>query len=227
MSTVRALDVSSYQPTNLTGLIQQYQPQHVIVHLYTQIETPPWSHSAAQVQSALDNGCTVGGYCFLYPGTNMVHTINSAVNRCALIGLVLPILWLDVEEFQGQNLTAPELSFAVNQCEALGVPVGLYTSNYMWSKLGNPSGFEDLPVWAAQYNGIEDLASVSPIPNLPMIVGHQYQGLPIDLSVMLEEYTKIPQPDPCLSLKEGLREIIDRRPYRAPARKALKTLLDL
>lgn len=228
MSLVKVMDVASYQPRDLTALIQEHQPAHVICHLYHDQESPPWDHSAAQVQSALDNGCTVGGYAFLYPGTDQVRAVNSVLDRCASIGLVLPLLWLDVEEYNGRNLTPAELRAAVNQCEALRTPVGLYTSRWMWSKLGNPPDFIALPVWAAEYDTPPTLDGLLSIPNLPNVVGHQYQGDPIDLSVMLEEYTVVAQPPPCAAQDAKLarvRAIIDARPYRAPSKRRLLAAL--
>lgn len=228
MNIVKAIDVASFQPTDLSAIIAEYRPRHVIVHLYTAIESPPWEHSARQVESALANGCTVGGYVFLYPGTNHVRAINSAMDRCASIGLVLPILWLDVETFAGADLTPAELRTAVSHCDALGVTAGLYTSRYMWGRIGNPAGFEHLPVWLAQYDGIPDLSVVTPPPNLPNVAAKQYRGDPLDLNVILEEYTRPPAqpvPDPCETLRTELLTDYHRRPYKPITRRRLKALL--
>jgi hypothetical protein len=162
----------------------------------------------------------------------MVQTINSVADRCASIGLVLPLLWLDAETYAGANLTPDELQQALAQCDALGIPAGIYTSREMWRRVGNPTGFEDRPVWTAEYNGVPDLASVMPVPNLPRIVGHQWQGDPLDKSVMERAYTMLlvePAPDPCEDQERRLaavRAIADRKPYRAPSRRVLRAALD-
>lgn len=227
MGTVPAIDVASYQPTDLSGLIQQTGAQHVIIHLYHDQESVSWTHSVEQIISAAANGCSVGGYAFLYPGTDMVRTINSVVDRCATINLVLPILWLDVEEFQGQDLSPQELAQAVEHCAALGVPAGIYSSSYMWSRIGNPSGFSHLPLWAAQYTpATPTLDDFRPFGEWGFCVAKQWATVPCDQNVILVEYTEIPQPDPCEELKGRLREIIDARPYKSPSRKKLKALLE-
>lgn len=217
MSLVKAIDVASFQPRDLSTIIAAEQPAHVIVHLYHDQETPPWGHSAAQVQSARDNGCTVGGYCFLYPQTDMVRTINSVADRCASIGLVLPILWLDVETYNGRDLTPGELRSAVNHCDALGIPCGIYTSREMWRRVGNPDGFESRPAWIANYNGTP-WANINGPANLPNVVGHQYRGDPLDLSLMLLEYTVVTPPDPCAAKLIATRATLDawlaRKPFR-------------
>jgi hypothetical protein len=207
MGLVHAIDVASYQPRDLTEIIREYQPAHVICHLYTDVESVPWEHSAAQIESALANGCTVGGYVFLYPGTGMIRTIISAIERCASIGLVLPILWLDVESYNGTDITKYDLQVAVGQCEVLETPCGIYSSRYMWSRIGNPSGFAHLPAWIADYNGRPDL-DVIPPPSLPNVVAHQYRGDPLDLNVILEEYTGAPSvPAPPSDVDELLHAI--------------------
>ena len=226
MTIVKAVDVASYQPRDLSAIISEHQPQHCIIHLYHDQESPPFAHSAAQVQSALDNGCTVGGYCFLYPGTDMVRMVNSVADRCASIGLVLPILWLDVESFNGQDITPGDLAAAVSHSDALGIPTGIYTSREMWRRIGSPTGFQGLPLWAAQYDGQPTLESLLPVPNLPLAVAHQYRGDPLDLNVMLEEYTVLPTVDPCAALRSGLLEITTRKPYKAPPKKTLVKLLE-
>jgi hypothetical protein len=224
VALLSAIDVASFQPRDLSGIIAQYQPRHVIVHLYHDQERPPWAHSAEQVASTLANGCTVGGYQFLYPGTDMVRAVNSVADRCASIGLVLPILWHDVESYEGRDITPWDLHRTVDHCVALGIPSGVYTSREMWRRIGNPSGFEHLPAWIADYNGYPDL-DVIPPPNLPNVVAHQYRGDPLDLDVILEEYTVLPQPDPCEQLRAGLAEIVNAKPYVRPSRRRLAALL--
>lgn len=204
---------------------------------YLPFETVPQEHTRAQVRSALANGCTAGAYVFLYPGVPMVESINAAVDLAASIPIQWPLLWLDVEEYAGESLTPAELHQAVSQCDALGVPCGIYTSRYMWSKLGNPTGFEARPVWGAQYDGVPSLAMPS-IPNLPNVVAKQYRGDPLDLSVILDEYTvlALPAPDPSCEEAEAqiaalearlarVQAIADARPYVRPSQRALRAAL--
>ncbi len=63
---VRAMDVSSHQPTDLTALIQAHRIEHVIVRLYQPDEQPSQDITREQIASTRANGCTVGGYMWLY-----------------------------------------------------------------------------------------------------------------------------------------------------------------
>lgn len=217
MGIVSAIDVASYQPRDLSGIIAQYRPAHVIVKHYLPFENIGQDHTRAQVRSARDNGCTVGAYIFLYRGAPMAECVNDAIRLAESVALVWPILWLDVEEYDGTDISPRELNEAVNHCDALGIPCGIYTSRYMWARIGNPTGFEDRPVWLAQYDGVPNLTSVVPPPKLPNVVAKQYRGDPLDLGVIAEEYTGVvaPPADQTAELLQAIAYLADDVAYKA------------
>jgi hypothetical protein len=70
--------------------------------------------------------------------------------------------------------------------------------------------------------------AVLPLPHLPRVVAHQYRGDPLDLSVMLQEFTTPPLADPCTDIARRLAAvaaIIARSPYRPPSRRALRAAI--
>ncbi len=223
MSVVRVMDTSSWQPANLSPLINLYQPDHVIVRLYLPWEVVSQNYSREQVKSAIGNGCTVGGYFWGYQDSSPVDSVNAALDLCAGMNLILPILWIDHEQYQSTPPPNAEwLRWAWAQCDALDTPSGLYTSRYQWELIGNPTEFSARPVWLADHNGDASLDVLAP-PGLPFVVGHQYQGAPVDLSVMLKEYTTLPAVNLCAAAAAALDALITT-PYRRPSKTKLKAV---
>jgi GH25 family lysozyme M1 (1,4-beta-N-acetylmuramidase) len=182
---IHGIDVSSHQPRDLTALIQQHQPQHVVVKLYQTIESIPQEQSADQIASALASGCTVGGYVWLYHGVDPAQQVHDALELAQRCGVTLPILWIDLELYEGIGPTLDEALTAARTCDALGVPVGIYTGNWFvkdyWD--GEIGQLVDYPVWLADYNGQADLDTPSLYWPAERVVGHQYQDKPIDFDV--------------------------------------------
>jgi Glycosyl hydrolases family 25 len=191
-ATVEALDVASYQPRDLTALINSCQPrpQHIVVHLYIEWEGPPAQHSIDQINSARANGCTAGGYLFCYPGADPRQSVRDALDVANAAGLALPVLWLDVETYEHTLVGTGWLTQAVDESGRHGQPCGIYTSQGMWEQMGNPTAFASLPLWNAAWNGTHDL--VMPVPyggwSSPS-AGHQYGGDPLDRNVFAAEMT--------------------------------------
>lgn len=240
MSILRALDVSSHQSRDLTTLIRAHQPKHVIVKLYTAWESVPWDHTAAQVRSALDNGCTVGGYVWAYRSVTPERMVDDLIARCASIGLVLPLCWIDCETYHDRsgNVADPGpdaewLARFVEQAETVyGMACGLYTGAW-WVDGYFPGGreafaqFKRLPLWLADYDGDPTLDSAL-LPGWPTVACKQYTSTPVDLNAIRGEYTIYhgEQPEePCDTAIANVRAIIDRKPYRAPSRRQLTAAL--
>lgn len=191
---VRGMDVSSAQPRDLSALIAEHQPGHVVVKLYQTIENISQDYSAAQIASAQADGCTVGGYVWLYGGVNIEQQVHDAVALARRCGVALPILWVDCETYT--DGTYPTLLEALSACEAaerLGVKAGIYTGNWFvrdyWKPVGGIGELKWRPAWLADYNGQEDLNTPSPYWPAEMVLGHQYQGSPIDLSTFARSVT--------------------------------------
>jgi GH25 family lysozyme M1 (1,4-beta-N-acetylmuramidase) len=181
---VQAIDVASYQPTNLAPFIQQFGVRHVIVKMYQRIEGENYrQHARMQIASAQANGCTVGGYLWLYANVSAEQQVADALALAEETGARLPLLWLDIEHYPTDH-SMPNISqihAAIAACERQGVMPGIYTGYYIWQELGFPR-LPGVPLWSANYNGREDL-------NIPaygdmLLVAHQFTSSPLDRSVI-------------------------------------------
>lgn len=187
---VQAIDVSSHQDRDLTGIIRQYQPSHVVVKCYQTVERKFQQCTLDQMASAQANGCSVGGYVWLYGGLDPAQQVADAIAISQAAGVTLPILWLDLETYHEADGSTTWPSYeetvaAVEACERQGMRAGLYTGNWFvegyWG--GHVGLLAQYPVWLADYNGVPDLNTPSPYWAADKILGHQYQGNPIDLNV--------------------------------------------
>lgn len=219
LSTVKAIDVSSHQPADLSQIIAAYRPEHVIVRIYLDLELPDFAHSAAQIQSARDNDCTVGGYIWSYRSADPHGSIDEVIAKCASVGLVLPLLWIDCETYGSGASFDPGpdahwLTEAVEYADAMyEMKCGIYTG-YWWINSHFPGGwmayqpFLRLPQWWAVYDGNPDIDVFPPKPGLTELAAKQYRGTVIDLNTIRSQYTVYePAPDPCAGLKEELARL--------------------
>lgn len=181
---MQAIDVASYQPTDLTGYIQQFGVRHVIVKAYQSIEGPQnQAHAKAQIQSALANGCSIGAYCWLYTSVDPARQVADSLGLMAGQGVTLPLLWLDIEKYtDGTMPNAAQIRAALAACEAQGIRGGIYSGKYVWQELGNPS-LPGVPLWSANYdfNPTLDTPSYGDME----LVAHQFTSSPLDRSVIL------------------------------------------
>lgn len=188
---VKAMDVSSYQPANLTNLIQTLQPEHVIVKLYQDIEAPPQQHSRDQIESAYQNGCSVGGYVWLYHNIDVKQQIDSAI-AAINPGFAIPILWIDIERYtDGSIPTWPEIIEAVRYASEQYGQAGIYTGKWVWDILGNPIGLQHIPLWYSHYDIVPTLKLPNPFGGWTQAVGHQYTSSPVDLNIFVRKYTEV------------------------------------
>lgn len=242
MPILKAIDVSSHQPKDLTDIIAQHQPQHVIVKIYTSAENIPFSHTAAQVASAKANGCTVGGYVWAYRSVDPIRTIDDVVARCASINLVLPLLWIDCETYDGPPFDpgpdANWLARAVDHAEnTYGMKCGIYTGQW-WIRGHFPGGepgfaqFSRLPLWLSEYDNDPNIDNADTIPQgWASLAAKQYSADGIDLNSIRSEYTVYqggdePEPiDPCAHFRQQLEAWRDAKPYRAPSKAKITALL--
>jgi hypothetical protein len=183
---VSAIDVSSHNPRDLTGLIDQYKPDQVIVKLYLPIETIPQSYTRDQITSARNAGCTIGGYVWCYRSADPNQTVQDAVDLANACDVNLPILWFDCETETDRNGDVLDpgpdeawLRTAVAKCRALGVQPGIYTGDWWWKGyMGNPdpNPFADLPLWTAEPNGVANPANVSLYGGWTYAYGKQWKS---------------------------------------------------
>ncbi len=190
---LRGIDVSNYQPPDLAGLIRQYQAEHVVVRLSTESRQHR-GIATAQLCSALDRGCTVSGYVWCYWDADPRQHVADALDVLTEAGLgprEVGVIWLDVEDTESLPLARCSvdewLREAVATVEAAGYRPGIYTGQWFWQTRVR-GDFSWLPLWAAQYDGIPTLESVTLFGgwNQEMLWGKQYSADEIDLDVFSE-----------------------------------------
>jgi hypothetical protein len=188
---VRSMDVSNYQPRNLSNLIMEHEPEHVIVRLFLPEETPDQAISIAQLHSTVDNGCSPGGYHWCYRD---LDPIKSAQDALALFHLAsvgkLPVLWHDIEPY---NYTIPDANWlrtSFNYCVAQGVRPGIYTGKWVWDAyFKNVTEFAHLPHLLAYYDYDPDIDPID-LGFVYTLAGQQFTDIPVDLSMIEKEYTE-------------------------------------
>ncbi len=212
---VHAMDTSSAQPRDLTGLIQQYGVSHVVVKLYQTVELIDQQYSLDQLASAQAAGCTPGGYLWLYGTLGAAGQVADALDLIRRAGVALPILWIDCETYKerDRSITYPtqaQALEAVEACESAGQRAGIYTGNWFvdgyWG--GQVGELASRPVWLADYNGVPDLNTPSPYWPAEQVLGHQYQGNPVDLDVFDSSVTSAGTPPSGQPSYEELQSII-------------------
>lgn len=195
---VQTMDVASYQPIDLTELIQQNSIKHVIVRAYLPWERISQEHTRAQVASAIANGCSVDLYCWAYSSNTPEGTVIEALKVAESCELGLLRLWFDCETYTANGVvvdrgpTAEWIQKARLECGANGIEFCVYTGVW-WLRDYLPNYAEVLqgvPLWLAEYNHTPDLDSVALLEDIDrsMLVGHQYSADGIDLSVFNPAY---------------------------------------
>jgi GH25 family lysozyme M1 (1,4-beta-N-acetylmuramidase) len=189
---VRAIDISNHQPVHKTAeYINQFQAGHVIVKMYQTVEVPgSRNHAKGQAAIALENGCTVGGYLWVYSNVNAQQQVGDALSLAQEMGVTLPILWLDIETYQNSLPSVAQIQACVDACDAAGMKCGIYTGKWVWDLLGNPIQFSHLPLWHAAYDNRHELIPVN-YGGWTICQGHQYTSTPIDQNVFDSVYTQV------------------------------------
>ncbi len=191
---VRAIDVSSHQPTDLTEIIRKTQAEHVIVKLYLPGEDIPQEHSLAQIASAKVNGCSVGGYFWLYRSFDACQSVRDVLALARRAELQLSRLAIDYEPYvDGSIPTIEQLWQAVDECQMQGIQPIIYTGVWCWPPTQE---FADYPLWVAEYDG-EPTLDFKPFGGWNKCVAKQYlvdgttfAPMKIDLDVVSAEATE-------------------------------------
>lgn len=191
---VDAIDVSNFQPRDLTQIINDVNPSHVIVRLFLPEETPSQGHSLSQLHSAKANNCTTGGYFWLYNGMNPEDSVQDALElyKWANVGKI-PVLWHDIEPYKYTIPTVREIREAVNYCDAQGVQPGLYIAKWVvdaYYPNGQLAEFGYLPHLLAYYDYDPDI-DPQDLGYEYVLAGQQYADWPVDLDIMYKEFTEV------------------------------------
>lgn len=197
---VFGIDVSSHQTHEVDELVTVNGAAHVVVKLYLNVggEARYRPHAKAQIASALECGCSIGGYVWCYQSVDPVQTVMDAHSLAAEAGVTLPILWLDCEDYTVDGRVADPgpntewLRKAVATCREMGLRVGIYTAAWWWiARIGRQSEFSELPLWGAQYDLVPTLESLRLFGGWTFASGKQYTSRPIDQNVFLDSVTKV------------------------------------
>ena len=182
--------------------------------------------AAKQLQNALGADLPVAGYAWV-PPDNVVETNQLVAVVLEAAGPQLPHLRFIAPDIEGSRLLHPthpvaRLGNFMDNTErqwkrpSHGNPT--YTSLYMWQVcMQNTSAFCEDPVWAADYDGDDDLATTL-LPDgwtMDRLAGKQFAGTTMvaagfdcDLNVFDLKYFGY-EDDPCADLRaeiEGLKE---------------------
>ena len=250
-----SIDIASYQQGNTAQLIAKYNPDHVIIRMYSPWERDGYQDiSRAQVTTARSLGKSVGVYVWPYAERTPWETLTEAINLCHSCEppVIAPIIWLDCENsVYGDGPDYGWLSGWRTACQQLQVPTGLYVrrswiQDYFAGGEAAFSDFNDLPLWLADYDGIDDVdifkhglpqgwssAAAKQWGVTSSIIGD------VDRNVIRPEYTIAGGIiDPCATLREQmaaleienglLTEAIDKMKATAEAIKTLSEgIIDL
>ena len=194
---VHALDVSSNQPNNLSAIIDQEKPTHIVVRMYIPGEKPPAQYSVDQVNSARAAGCTVGAYLWAYRSFDPRKSVRDALSVAKQCGMdPPPVLWIDCELYKvGNSVDDPGpdadwLRAAIDECKQAGVQPGIYTGGWWWKGyMGNTGEFGDVPLWAAEYQGAAVPSAVTLFGGWKQAYGKQWSETGLDRDVFLTEVT--------------------------------------
>jgi len=106
-------------------------------------------------------------YIFFCPrcfdNSDPAGVVSTVVNGLAAKGVKYGMLWFDIEQCGGcwndAGSNAQYIATGVNQAIAMGVHVGVYSSEYEWSQtVGGFTGFSQLPQWYADWDGVESFS---------------------------------------------------------------------
>jgi hypothetical protein len=191
---VSALDISNHQSNSYKALIDQLNPDHVIVRIPQHAEPQSlWDIAYEQTAHVLSVGKSLGGYGWLYRDEPIDDQVADWYEFLATAGVTVPVLWIDIEPYQtNSNLPSTE---QIKQCIELvrrgGISPGIYTGPWVWSLLRNPIDpvINACPLWTAEYNGLATLSDVTLYGGWTVAVGHQWTSSPLDQSVFDSVYT--------------------------------------
>ncbi len=193
---VSAIDVSSHQGKDLSGLIAAYRPEHIICKAYQDVELggAGADYTIKQAASARAHGLTTGFYIWIYGNMDGARQAANALDTIRAASPTKPaVVFADLETYTDNSSPGPTvIRAAIAELERQGYTPAIYTGNW-WIKGYYPGGeaafsaeYGRLGIWLSQYDGVADLESTVMPAGYPResLVGKQYSGSPIDRSVM-------------------------------------------
>lgn len=229
MTLVYSLDVSNYQPVDLGPLIAHHKPQHVAIRLSTESQQHV-DITRQQLATALSAGCSVSGIIWAYFDLSPVEHVAHALSVAD--GFPVDLAWFDCEGDSADGQLDNWLSQAVALVENRKKRAGIYTGAGWWRANGDSQGFGRLPLWVSDWTGLATLdpPSLGWFGGWTTLAGRQWDGG--DNGTGLDHVGRdvfdaavISTPDPCTKLRADIAALIATKPYRAPSKTKLKTLI--
>lgn len=219
---IRAVDVSSHQTPSLPALQQWISIgcQLLIVKSYQQAEGSLKQSTRDHVANARAAGCWTLPYVWLYRSVDPRESVRTSLELFRSTGEKPGIMFLDCETYgnpDGSIDPGPSVNqilAAEGECRAMGVAPALYSGAW-WLQghlEGDKSKLVGMPAWLADYSKPPSLDWQAPYGL--KLIGHQYQGSPLDWSLMdlqaLEELAGPVEPgEPSSPLKDAILRELD------------------
>lgn len=162
------------------------------MRLYLPWEAPSPLHSRDQIDSALANGCTVGGYVWAYPWADPKATAQAGLDVARAAGVRIPVLWVDCETYNDQaGADLAWLLALAAESERLGFLAGIYSAAWYWERyMENTTALADLPLWVADYRPGTSLDNTPLFGGWQRADGLQWSSSPVDRDTFLESVTR-------------------------------------
>jgi hypothetical protein len=188
---IRAVDVSSHQTPSLAALKRWIAEgcQLLIVKSYQRAESGLAQTTRAHVANAQAAGCWTLPYVWLYRSVDPRESVRTSLELFRSTGENPGIIFLDCETYTNPNGSldpgpnVDQIMAAKSEAESLGVAVALYTGAWWLSGHleGDKSKLAGWPAWLANYSKPPSLDWPAPLGM--RLIGHQYQGSPLDWSL--------------------------------------------
>lgn len=183
---MRAVDVSNYSDEITADTLAAWRAADVGL-VIIQAFPPSYAQYAEQrrqMQACQDAGMPFDVYVYDYLASpDWRDGALYGLDAAKAAGHVPGRVWLDEEDVSpsAQRLTAAEgvaaIQASVTAAQARGWDVGIYTGAWWWGPYtSNSTAFTALPLWLAQYDGVEDAAAITPVGGWTTAAVKQYAG---------------------------------------------------
>lgn len=214
MTIVHGIDISNWQGADIQSLLNEHQPEHVVVRLSKE-SNAKLLIALRQLQQVAARSISYSVYLWCYWDSYPESFVDGCLQNLENNELRPTMLWLDCEDTD--NLPPEKcddwLSRAVAAIEDGGYRAGIYTGKYWWEpNVADHAAFARLPLWLAHYDRQPTLeSSILPVGAWTELAGKQYTDSPIDQDVFtVAVTTHPPAPDPCAGLRAAIIKELER-----------------
>lgn len=180
----KAIDISNYSgiPT-----VEQFQQVKALGYDLVICGTQMIQITEQQWANAIEAGLEVDFYHFLYFDGLDVQRLQYAHQWPKP-----RMMWVDCEYQTTDAMPVNVINNVLQMLHVLDVPLGIYTAAWWWiPQMGDATFFKDLPLWDADYDGIENFDDFVHFggwekPYMKQYAGDQHvAGILCDLNVYL------------------------------------------